>query len=190
VAEKERMYPKLDHIGAGDVLIGLPSSGLHSNGYSLVRKILFADNDCRLTDAVAELDGATLADVLLAPTRIYVKTVLSLLRALPEAVHAMVHVTGGGFYDNIPRVLKAGLSAEIDASAWMLPPVFRYLQTLGGLSNEALWHTFNCGIGYIFVVPEARQAEVLDFLKTQVGEEPVVLGQLTETPNLSEVRIR
>jgi phosphoribosylformylglycinamidine cyclo-ligase len=188
VAEKERLYPKKDQIASGDVLIGLASSGLHSNGYSLVRKILFADNQKPLSEFVPDLHG-TLADGLLTPTRIYVKPILSLLKQLPTAVHAMVHVTGGGFYDNIPRVLSPNLSAEISAITWEPPAIFPYLQALGNLSNEAMWHTFNCGIGFILVVEPSQAQQVLNTLKAS-GEEAHIIGQLIETPGLSEVYIQ
>lgn len=189
VAEKADLYPRKDQIQPGDVLIGLASNGLHSNGYSLVRKILFADTKHELNAFVPELD-ALLADVLLAPTRIYVKPVLEILRKHPDAVHAMVHVTGGGFYDNIPRVLTSEVSAELDSGSWQLPPVFAYLQQLGNLSNEALWHTFNCGIGYILVVsPEQAQA-VLDSFNQETSEQAFIIGKLVPANGKSEVVVR
>jgi phosphoribosylformylglycinamidine cyclo-ligase len=189
VAEKSKMYPRKDRIAAGDILIGLASSGLHSNGYSLVRKILFTDHHLSLQAEIPELDGA-LADVLLTPTRIYVKSILHVLEKLPQAVHAMVHVTGGGFYDNIPRVLTPGLSAQIDASSWKPPAIFPFLQQLGSLSDEAMWHTFNCGIGYILAVaPEEAQA-VLTAFQQETDEKAYIIGQLIETPGKSEVVIR
>jgi phosphoribosylformylglycinamidine cyclo-ligase len=177
VAEKENLYPRKEHIQAGDVLIGLASNGLHSNGYSLVRKILFQDNALDLQGFVPELQ-APLADVLLAPTRIYVQPVLKILEKHPQAVHAMVHVTGGGFYDNIPRVLTPALSAEINAGSWPMPPIFRYLQQLGNLSNETLWHTFNCGIGYILVVAPDQAQAVLDSFQQETDEQAFIIGQL------------
>lgn len=188
VAEKEHLYPRKDQIAASDVLIGLASSGLHSNGYSLVRKILFSDHQKKLTETVPDLHG-TLADVLLTPTRIYVKPILNLLKHLPTAVHAMVHVTGGGFYDNIPRVLSPNVSAEISAITWEPPAIFPYLQNLGNLSNEAMWHTFNCGIGFILVVEPTQAQQVLDTLKAS-GEDARIIGELIETPGLSEVYIQ
>lgn len=182
VAEKERLYPKSDRIAAGDVLIGLASNGLHSNGYSLVRKVCFQDHTLSLDVVIPEL-GQRLSDVLLTPTRIYVQPILKLLKAMPDSVNAMVHVTGGGFYDNIPRVLKSGLSAEINANAWQPPAVFGWLQQLGGLSNESMWHTFNCGIGFILVVPPADASAVLDFLKRETDEQATVIGQLAAEPD-------
>jgi phosphoribosylformylglycinamidine cyclo-ligase len=188
IVEKERLYPKKDQIRAGDVLIGLFSSGLHSNGFSLVRKIL-KDQALDLQQTIPELN-ATLAEALLAPTRIYVAAVLALLDACPEAVHAMVHVTGGGFYDNIPRILPPGLSAELDSSRWKVPAIFSYLQRLGALDNETMWHTFNCGIGFILIVDNEASEAVLRFLNDKTSETAQIIGKLTSTPNRSEVFIR
>jgi phosphoribosylformylglycinamidine cyclo-ligase len=189
VAEKANLYPRKDRIQHGDVLIGLASNGLHSNGYSLVRKILFTDHQLDLNAFIPELD-AVLADVLLAPTRIYVKPVLKILEKHPQAVHAMVHVTGGGFYDNIPRVLTPEVSAEIEASCWKAPPIFDYLQTLGNLSNETLWHTFNCGIGYILVVAPDQAQAVLDSFERHTDEKAFRIGQLTPAQGASKVSVR
>ena len=193
VAEKEALYPRSQRIQAGNVLIGLASSGLHSNGFSLVRKIL-ADNAVDTGTVIPLLnpngENATLSKVLLTPTRIYVQPVLKLLEALPEAVHAMVHVTGGGFYDNIPRVLNADVSAELDSARWPLPPIFRYVQSLGGLSDETLWHTFNAGIGYILVVAAESSGDVLDFFQNETDETAFVIGQLVPSSGRSEVRIQ
>ncbi|WP_373532703.1 phosphoribosylformylglycinamidine cyclo-ligase [Vampirovibrio sp.] len=189
VAEKENLYPRKANIGPGNVLIGLASNGLHSNGYSLVRKILFSDHQQDLNAFIPELN-AVLADVLLAPTRIYVKPVLKILEKHPQAVQAMVHVTGGGFYDNIPRVLTPAVSAEIDASSWPLPPIFAYLQTLGALSDETLWHTFNCGIGYILVVAADQAQAVLDSFHQETDEKAFIIGQLTPAQGQPEVIVR
>jgi phosphoribosylformylglycinamidine cyclo-ligase len=210
VAEKADLYPRSERVRAGDVLIGLASSGLHSNGFSLVRKILWADHAIDPQAVIPDLNpnggNRTLSDILLTPTRIYVRPVLNLLRNLPEAVHAMVHVTGGGFYDNIPRVLNPALTAEIDSSCWSLPPVFKYLQTLGGLSPETLWHTFNAGIGYILVVARDQADDVVTFLreelrcephrqndtyhKNDVGEQVFVIGELTQAADADQPRVR
>ncbi|HEY9745156.1 MAG TPA: phosphoribosylformylglycinamidine cyclo-ligase [Oculatellaceae cyanobacterium] len=188
IAEKDKLYPRKERIQPGDVLIGLTSSGLHSNGFSLVRKII-ADHGLDLQQTVPEL-GGVLADVLLTPTRIYVKSVLALLEAFPDAVHAMVHVTGGGFYDNIPRVLSPGVSAELQVESWAPPPIFGYLQRLGNLSNEAMWHTFNCGIGFILAVEPMQAEAVCRFLQEQTEETAMIIGHLVSTPGQSEVVIR
>ncbi len=164
VAEKEYLYPKLDQVSAGDVLIGLGSSGLHSNGYSLVRKII-ADHGLKLSDTPQGLNEP-LGEALLRPTQIYVKPVLKLLQQQPNAIHAMVHVTGGGFYDNIPRVLPQGLRAEIHKNRWVRSPIFDYLQQIAGLSDETMAHTFNWGIGFILVVAAEEKQAVLTSLKS------------------------
>lgn len=190
VAEKENLYPRKEQIQAGDVLIGLASNGLHSNGFSLVRKILFEEQGLDLQASPPALQ-APLVDVLLAPTRIYVQPVLKILEKHPQAVRAMVHVTGGGFYDNIPRVLPPKVSASIQAGSWPMPPIFEFLQRLGNLSNETLWHTFNCGIGYILVVaPEQAQA-VLDSFHQETDERAFLIGQLvTATDGQAQVLIQ
>lgn len=193
VAEKNLLYPRRDRVQAGNVLIGLASSGLHSNGFSLVRKIL-ADNAVDTGAVLSELnvkgESRTLSEILLTPTRIYVQSIQKLLECLPEAVNAMVHVTGGGFYDNIPRVLNPNVSAELDASSWPLPPVFRYLQSLGGLNNETLWHTFNAGIGYILVVSVEAADSVMAFLRNETDESVFMIGRLIPSSGRSEVFIR
>lgn len=189
VAEKANLYPRKDKIQPGDVLIGLASNGLHSNGYSLVRKILFTDHQQNLNAFIPELN-ATLADVLLTPTRIYVKPVLKILEKHPEAVHAMVHVTGGGFYDNIPRVLTSEVSAEIDSTQWQAPAIFPYLQKLSNLSNEAMWHTFNCGIGYILAVAPDQAEAVLNSFHQDTDERACIIGKLTAAQGRSEVIVR
>ncbi len=131
---------------AGDVLIGIASSGPHSNGYSLIRKILQrAGNPLDL-----DLGGVTLADALMAPTRIYVKPVLELLTK--HEIHAMAHVTGGALVEKIIRVVPAPLGLDIDTSAWAQPPVFDWLQREGNVAREEMWRTFNCGVGYVLMV--------------------------------------
>jgi len=133
----------------GDVLLGIASSGPHSNGYSLIRRIY----DRAGQPADLDLDGVRLADALMAPTRLYVKPVLELLRgANGRAVHAMAHITGGGLSENIVRVVPAGLGVEIDATTLALPPVFEWLQREGGLADTEMWRTFNCGFGFVLLV--------------------------------------
>ena len=135
-------------VRAGDVLIGIASSGPHSNGYSLIRRIY--DRAGRPADL--DLGGTTLADALMAPTALYVKPVLELLRGDTAAgIHAMAHVTGGGLTENIIRVVPDGLGLDIDASALALPPVFDWLQREGEVAREEMWRTFNCGIGFVLV---------------------------------------
>ena len=138
----------------GDLLIGIASSGPHSNGYSLVRRIY--DRAGRPADL--DLGGVTLVDALMAPTRLYVKPILELLKA--HDLHAMAHITGGGLTENIIRVIPAGLGLRIEASAWTLPPVFDWLQREGAVAKEEMWRTFNCGIGFVLVVAQADAAAV------------------------------
>ncbi|HYC45802.1 MAG TPA: phosphoribosylformylglycinamidine cyclo-ligase [Burkholderiales bacterium] len=141
-------------IAAGDAVLGLASDGAHSNGYSLLRRIIAARGiDVRSTS----VDGASLADLVLAPTRIYVKPMLALLKQLP--VKGMAHITGGGIVENVPRILKDDLTARIDRSAWPLPPLFGWLQREGNVAEDEMLRVFNCGIGMVLVVaPEHANA--------------------------------
>ena len=144
-------------VEAGDMLVGIASSGPHSNGYSLVRRIF--DRAGRPGDL--DLGGVTLEDALMAPTALYVKPVLELLRGGNGAsIHAMAHVTGGGLTENIIRVVPEGLGLEIEASAIVLPPVFEWLQREGAVADTEMWRTFNCGIGFVLVVPASAAAAV------------------------------
>jgi phosphoribosylformylglycinamidine cyclo-ligase len=155
----------------GDKLIGIASSGPHSNGYSLIRKIL-AVSGAKLD---APFEGKTLGETLLAPTRIYVKPLLALLDKID--VHALAHITGGGITENLPRVLLDGMNAEIDLSAWQMPAVFKWLQAQGNVAEADMLTTFNCGIGMIVcVAPEDEQA-TLEMLKS-LGETAYPVGRL------------
>ncbi|MCK9239782.1 phosphoribosylformylglycinamidine cyclo-ligase [Desulfocurvus sp.] len=142
----------------GDKLVGLASSGVHSNGYSLVRKLAAAAG-LKGQDPFPGQPESTVAQVLLAPTKIYVSTVRALMRELE--VRGMCHVTGGGFYDNIPRVLPRGVAAHIDFGAWDIPPVFRWLREAGSMTWPEMLQIFNCGIGYILIVPEDAALDVV-----------------------------
>ena len=157
----------------GDVIIGLPSSGPHSNGYSLIRKILERAK-ASLSD---NLDGRPLGNWLLEPTRIYVKPLLALLRNLP--VHALAHITGGGITENLPRVLHEGCHAKIDLDAWKLPTIFQWLKLEGGVEESEMLRTFNCGIGMIVVVAAEDEAAAIEILRYQ-GEPALVLGKIIE----------
>jgi phosphoribosylformylglycinamidine cyclo-ligase len=138
---------------AGDAVVGIPSSGVHSNGYSLVRML------CDPLDWAEEYGlGEPLADALLRPTRIYVRTCLQLLRDFP--VHGFAHITGGGLTENIPRVLPPGLGVRLQRGSWQEPPIFGLLRQLGSLSDDEMWRTFNCGLGMVVVVPAAHAAAV------------------------------
>lgn len=161
-------------VQAGDVLLGLASDGVHSNGYSLVRKIV-ERSGLGWDDACPWQDGS-LGAALLTPTRLYVKQALDAVRA--GGVHALAHITGGGLTENLPRVLDAGQGAEIDLTAWTLPPVFRWLVEEGGLAQSEMLKTFNAGIGMVLVVA-ADRAEALSAGLAEAGETVVRLGQVT-----------
>ncbi len=159
-------------VAAGDVLIGLASSGPHSNGYSLIRKILDVND---IDPASVELDGKNLADTLLTPTRIYVQSLLHLIRE--SKVHALAHITGGGLLENIPRVLPKHTKALIDSSTWSVPPVFQWLQEKGNIPPTEMYRTFNCGIGMVVCVPESETDTALGLL-TAAGETAMVIGTI------------
>ncbi|HEB76909.1 MAG TPA: phosphoribosylformylglycinamidine cyclo-ligase [Methylothermaceae bacterium] len=160
-------------VQAGDVLIGLASSGPHANGYSLIRKIIEV-NRIDLEQIVA---GRTLADWLLEPTRIYVRSILQLRESCE--IHALAHITGGGITENLPRVLPQGLGAEIDLGTWTLPPIFHWLQKQGRIETAEMLRTFNCGIGMIVCVPAAQRRQALEALGAQ-EERAVVIGRVVE----------
>ena len=162
-------------VARGDRLIGLASSGVHSNGYSLVRKIV--ERSGLGWDAAAPFGAGTLGQALLAPTRLYVRPALAAIRA--GGVHGLAHITGGGLTENLPRVLPEGLGAEIDLGAWALPPVFAWLRAEAGLAEAELLKTFNCGIGLILVVDPAREAELVALLRA-AGETVIALGAVSE----------
>ncbi|MGV6807658.1 MAG: phosphoribosylformylglycinamidine cyclo-ligase [bacterium] len=159
-------------VHAGDVIIGLPSSGPHSNGYSLIRKIIEVSG---ANIAGESVNGEPLADALMAPTRIYVKPLLQLTHHCE--IKAIAHITGGGLLENIPRVLPDNTKAVINANAWDMPPVFRWLQEKGNVTDTEMHRTFNCGIGMIVCVRADDANEVLATL-TASGESPVVLGNI------------
>ncbi|MBO6899423.1 MAG: phosphoribosylformylglycinamidine cyclo-ligase [Shimia sp.] len=156
----------------GNVLLGLASNGVHSNGYSLVRKLVEVSG-LKWDDACPWDNSQTLGAALLAPTRLYVKQCLAAVRA--GGVHALAHITGGGLTENLPRVLPEGLSGHIDLSAWELPPVFQWLAKTGGMEEAEILKTFNCGVGMILSV-EADQAEALTALLQEQGETVYTLG--------------
>jgi phosphoribosylaminoimidazole synthetase len=160
-------------IAPGDVVLGLASSGAHSNGYSLLRKIL------ERTDARPDQDfhGQPLADVVMAPTRIYVKQVLAALAEHGTAIKGLAHITGGGLLENVPRILQPGLQARLHRDAWPMPPLFAWLQQEGGVADSEMHRVFNCGIGMVLVVDAARADAVAATLRGQ-GETVYALGQV------------
>jgi len=173
-AERGQLLPTAD-IGEGDVLLGLASSGVHSNGYSLVRRIVKLSG-LGWNDAAPFAPGATLGEALLEPTRIYVKPLLAAIRAT-GAIKAMAHITGGGYPDNIPRVLPDEWAAELDLDAIIVPPVFGWLAKTGNVAPEEMMRTFNCGIGMIVVVAANRAAEVTAALEEN-GETIMPVGRI------------
>lgn len=160
-------------VAAGDVVIGLASNGVHSNGFSLVRKII----ERAQPDLNQACDGVTLREAVMAPTRMYVKPVLKLIRSLP--VHALAHITGGGLVENIPRVLPEGLTAELQRSAWPESYLFKWLQTNGQVPFDEMNRVFNCGIGMVLVVPAAQADAAVDLLRAE-GEQPYRIGQIRQ----------
>lgn len=164
--ERGDILPRGD-LSAGDVLIGLPSSGLHSNGYSLVRHIL--DEENAGYDGI--LDGVDLATTLLEPTKIYVRELIPLLDM--GIIKAMAHITGGGITENLPRILTAGLSARVQLSAWEIPAIFQILSKRGSVAREEMLRTFNCGIGMILVVGESDVSRVMGMI-----DDGIVMGEL------------
>jgi phosphoribosylformylglycinamidine cyclo-ligase len=178
VAEKSRLLDG-SLVSAGDQLIALASSGPHSNGYSLIRKVLQVNN----TDTNEMFQGKSIGDHLIEPTKIYVKSVLSLLKEVE--VHALSHITGGGFWENIPRVLPNNAQAIIDGNSWQWPDIFNWLQEKGNITEHEMYRTFNCGVGMIIVVP-ADQVEKSLTLLTEQGEKAWHIGEINTLPSGEE----
>lgn len=165
------------NIVAGDVVLGLASNGIHSNGYSLVRKILTRDNP----DLDTPFDGnQTLREAIIAPTRLYVKPILAALKEFE--IKGMAHITGGGITENVPRVLPENCVAQIDATSWQLPKLFQWLQQAGNVATQEMYRTFNCGIGMVVIVSTENAAKAEQFL-TQQGETVYRLGTIRERVN-------
>jgi phosphoribosylformylglycinamidine cyclo-ligase len=169
----------------GDVVLALASSGVHSNGYSLVRKVV-ADAGLRWSDAAPFASNQSLGEALLEPTRIYVRSTLAAART--GKVKALAHITGGGLVENIPRVLPQGARAALDAKAWELPPVFRWLTQAGRVEPEEMARTFNCGIGMVAVVAPEEAAEVARMLE-EAGERVLTIGRIERTQGAPDVTI-
>lgn len=158
-------------VATGDTLIGLKASGPHSNGYSLIRKIIEVSG----ADLEQDCGGQPLREALMAPTRIYVKPLLELIKKVP--VNALSHITGGGLLENIPRVLPDSAKAVIDTNAWALPPVFDWLQKAGNVETREMYRTFNCGVGMVIAVPADRADEAIRTLN-DAGEQALVVGRI------------
>ena len=171
VADKSRIIDG-SRIAEGDVVIGIPSSGFHSNGYSLVRKVFFEKMKMDVSDRVDEL-GCTLGEALLRPTRIY--TAACKAAGAAADIKGIVHITGGGFYENIPRIIPAGLGVKINKASWEVPPLFRYIQKCGNIDEESMFSTFNMGIGMMMVVSPGEADALLTALRG-AGETPAGIG--------------
>ena len=174
--ERGAVLPRLDDQKAGDLLIGIGSDGPHSNGYSLVRRVV-ERSGLGWNDAAPFAPGQTLGEALMTPTRIYVKSVLPLIKA--GLIKGGAHITGGGLIENPPRAIAEGLEPQFDWNAWPLPPVFAWMQEVGGLSDHELRRTFNCGVGFMLIVA-AEDAEPVLAALLNAGENAFVCGQLTK----------
>ena len=172
------------NVQEGDVLLALGSSGVHSNGYSLVRKVI----EVAKADITTEtLGDKTLAQLLMAPTKIYVKSIGALQKALGNTnIHAMAHITGGGLTENLPRVLPAELSAQINLDSWDLPLIFAWLQQQGNITQSEMLRTFNCGVGFVVVIPKDKADQAIEVLKEQ-GEHVWQIGQIVRRDELAVV---
>lgn len=183
VVEKAEMIDG-SKVQDGDALIALASSGAHSNGYSLVRKIIEVSG---VNPATEQLDGKPLADHLLDPTKIYVKSVLDLISKIE--VHAIAHITGGGFWENIPRVLPDNTQAIIDESSWQWPSIFNWLQQAGNVSRHEMYRTFNCGVGLIIALPKQLADQAINLLNEH-GEKAWLLGEIKTSSSTERVVIK
>ncbi|MGF1764467.1 phosphoribosylformylglycinamidine cyclo-ligase [Aliivibrio kagoshimensis] len=178
VVEKEGVIDGTK-VAAGDALIAVGSSGPHSNGYSLVRKIIEVSN----ADLSKELEGKPVADHLIEPTKIYVKSTLKLIEQ--HDVHAISHITGGGFWENIPRVLPEGTKAVIDGKSWQWPAIFNWLQENGNVDTYEMYRTFNCGVGLVIALPKAQAAQAVELLNAE-GENAWVIGEIANAKDGEE----
>ncbi len=172
VVEKQQIITG-QKVTPGNILIALPSSGLHSNGYSLVREIISL-NKCTLNSPFGK---CTLGEVLLTPTRIYVKAILELIQAVQ--VNALAHITGGGIVENLPRVLPDFTQAILDTQSWQIPEIFNWLQAKGNIDSSEMWKTFNCGVGMIICINKQDYANTMKILEKQ-GEKPWMIGEIME----------
>lgn len=174
IAEKEKLID-IKSIKEGDAIIGLASSGIHSNGYSLVRKVFFEKNNFSVKDFIPEL-GTNLGDALLTPTKIYVKSIEA-LKGLK--IKGMAHITGGGFIDNIPRILRKSIAAKINKGSWEIPIIFNLIQRLGDIEEREMYRTFNMGIGIVVIIDPSDVDKALEKLNG-MGEKAYVIGEIVE----------
>jgi len=166
------------NVQEGDILLGLASSGVHANGFSLIRKIIELNN---IDLASYQIDGQNLANLLLAPTKIYVKSILNLIAQI-EAIKAMAHITGGGLLENIPRVLPNHLAAKINLTSWQIPPLFKWLQQAGNVDAREMYRVLNCGVGMVICVDKSNATKAIDILNSS-GEQAWLLGQIVPRQN-------
>ncbi len=170
-------------VKVGDVLVGIASSGVHSNGFSLVRKIV-SDAGAQLDQSYEELGGRTLGEVLLTPTKIYVKQVLEVIKSVD--VHGISHITGGGFDENIPRILTEEMGLEIKEGSWEILPIFKFLESKGGVSHREMFNIFNMGVGMVIAVDEADAAKTIEILE-KMGERASVIGSITNKAGVVDI---
>ena len=182
VVEKSRIIDG-SQVASGDALIGLPSSGPHSNGYSLIRKVL----EVSKAPLDSAFNGSTLGDALLAPTRIYVKPLLSLFEKV--SVHALAHITGGGLLENLPRVMPVDTAAVVERQSWQRPAIFDWLQEQGNIEDNEMFRTFNNGLGMVLIVADADVKDSLEILQEQ-GESPQVIGRIETAQGDPQVILR
>ncbi|MFI3306099.1 MAG: phosphoribosylformylglycinamidine cyclo-ligase [Rikenellaceae bacterium] len=182
VVEKSQLIDG-SKVKVGDVLVGIASSGVHSNGFSLVRKVV-ADSGADLMECYDELGGARLGDVLLTPTKIYVKQVLDLIKSVD--VHGLSHITGGGFDENIPRILTPEMGIEITEGSWEILPVFKFLEAKGGVPHREMFNIFNMGIGMVVAIDEKDAAKAVEVLE-KWGERASVIGRITDKAGAVEI---
>lgn len=183
VVEEEEIITG-NSVGEGDVLIALKSNGAHSNGYSLIRKVIEVSNTA--IDTNITLDGMAFKDAMMAPTKIYVKSIQDLQKAIGnDNIHAMAHITGGGLTENLPRVLPDELTAQIDTNSWQFSELFSWLQENGNIEQMEMYRTFNCGVGFVVVVPKSQEESTMDILN-QAGETAWKLGEIIKRDESSE----
>ncbi len=178
IVEKDKIIDKVKVL-SDDVLIGINSSGPHSNGYSLIRKVLESSN----SDGSTPYEGSTLGEVLLEPTRIYVKPLLDIMNKV--SIHALSHITGGGLTENLPRVLPNNINAHIDSSLWKRASIFNWLQKKGNITHEEMYRTFNCGIGMVIVAAKNDTDMILHTLSIH-GESAQIIGHLSQATDIQE----